>query len=91
MYRIKVLSSGKYRNIMIGNRYCFFRKNTINLANLFNKSECDIVIEKLTHLGGIFFWSDALEETKICEDWIEDDEDKVFYRSLTRKEYKELF
>lgn len=93
MYRIKVLSDGKYHNVMTGNRYCFFKKSAIDLANLFGKSNCDIVIEKLAHLGDVFFWSDGLEETKICEDWVKNEEDnfEVFYRSLTRKEYEDLF
>lgn len=92
MYRIKVLSNGVYHNVEKGNRYCFFRKSAISLANSFSKAKCDIVIEKLVGLGDNFFWSDAFEDTKICEDWTDNDEDnsKVLYRSLTRKEYKEM-
>lgn len=92
MYRIQVLSSGKYHNVTEGNRYCFFRRSAIKLANLFGENNCDIVIEKLVHVGDDFFWSQGVEETRIFEDWIgSDKEDKVFYRPLTKKEYKNLY
>lgn len=87
MYRIKVLSNGKRHNVEMGNHYYLFRKSAVCSANSFGKSGCDLVIEKFIHVGDDFFWSNALEETKICKD----DTDIISYHSLTRKEYKELF
>lgn len=87
MYRIKVLSNGKYHNVEMGNHYYLFRKSAVRSANMYGESECDIVIEKLIHVGDDFFWSDVPEETKICQD----DTDIISYHALTRKEYKELF
>ena len=90
MYRVKVLSSGKYHNVVVGNRYCFFKKDAIELANLFNESGCDLIIEKFVHCGRIFFWTSGLEEVRIYEDWAEDEETIILYRPITKKEYKNL-
>lgn len=89
MYRVCVLTSGKYHNVVTGNRYCFFRKRTLELANLFNDFSCAFKIEKLVHNQGVFFWSEGAEETRIIEDMNERGES--IYRIITRKEWKEIY
>lgn len=58
MYRVCVLTSGKYDNAVVGNRYCFSRKKALDLANLFNECSCAFKIEKLVYCEGVFFWSE---------------------------------
>lgn len=89
MYRIKVLSSGKYHNVVGGNRYFFFRKSAVEFANDLAERECDFKIEKLVHVGDCFFWTEGEEETKIW--WEENEEEKIHYYAVTRKEYNEWF
>lgn len=84
MYRVKVLSTGKYNNVCLGNRYCLFRKSAIELANLFTSSECTIKVEKLVHNDDVFFWSDCECETKIGERW---KDGKTIYRKLDKDEF----
>lgn len=89
MYRVCVFSSGKYHNVTKANRYCFFRKSALHLANLFAEFECDLRVEKLAHAGDCFFWTDAEEDTMI---WAQEDENEnIFYRIPTRKERKEMW
>ena len=64
MYRINVLTRGKYGNTITGYRYCFFKKTCKGLINtISNKFECDIEVEKLVRIHkDIFAWSDCLPE-----------------------------
>lgn len=89
MYRISVLTSGKYHNVVTGNRYCLSRKSALDLANLFNDFSCAFKIEKLIRCKGVFFWSEDLAETRIGIDVVENG--KIIYRIITRKERKELY
>lgn len=89
MYRICVLTSGKYDNVATGNRYCFSRKSALELANLFNEFSCGFKIEKLVRCNGVFFWSKDLAETRIGIDVVENG--KIIYRIITRKEREKLY
>ena len=86
MYRISVSTSGKYGNVATGNRYCFFKKTAIDLANCFMELEAWPKIEKLVYAGDCFFWS---EETGIVPE--ENEKGDLFLRALTRKERREEF
>lgn len=59
MYRIKVMSSGKYHNCALGYRYCFRKKTAKDLIDLFSECNADFTVEKLIHLtADIFYWTD---------------------------------
>lgn len=85
MYRVCVLSIGKYGNVVVGNRYCFFRKHAIELANIFADRDCILKVEKFIHNGDCFFWTSEEIETRI---WPNED---GTYRILSRKEREDLF
>lgn len=77
MYRIFVLSSGKYHNVTIGHRYCFRKKSAIELINLFSKDECNFYVEKLIRLNSdIFAWSDT-DDDKVLNYFNEKNFEKV--------------
>ena len=60
MYRINVLTTGKYNNVALGTRYCFFKKTALDLATLFASMDCDVTIAKFTRLhSDVFSWSEA--------------------------------
>ena len=59
MYKVNVLTSGKYCNVDTGARYVLGKKQTIKLCKLFLENECEIEIFKFircTHT--IFCWSE---------------------------------
>ena len=85
MYKVTVNTSGKYRNVVLGARYCLTRKTAIRLTNLFLGDDCDVTIEKLIRIGDVFVWSDTTEETKIVFD--EDDEGNLTARKARREDY----
>lgn len=90
MYRVCVLTSGKYDNVVTGNRYCLSRKSALDLANLFNELSCTLKIEKLIRTDDIFFWSEDIAATRITFDANENG-DIIKYRIITRKERKEIY
>ena len=70
MYRINVLDPGKYHNVTVGYRYCFFKKSAKELIDLFLAYECAIKVEKLVRIyGDIFAWSESINEDKIIDYW----------------------
>ena len=83
MYKVTVLTSGKYANVELGERYCLTRKTAIKLANTFLQSGCDITLAKLIRCGDTFYWSEAWEDTHIV--FVEDDNECLF---LARKANK---
>lgn len=85
MFKVTVNTSGEYRNIVLGARYCLTRKTAIRLANLFLGEDCDITVEKFICIGDVFIWSDTREETKIIFD--EDEEGKAIARKARRDDY----
>lgn len=89
MYRVCVLTSGKYHNVVKGNRYCLSRKMALDLANLFKGSLCDVEIARLVYSQGVFYWTTGPEETRIILDI--DKNDHIFYRIIRRKEWKEMY
>lgn len=60
MYRINVLTSGKFNTAVLGPRYCLTKKTAKSLIKLFSiKEECEIKVEKLARLySDVFAWSD---------------------------------
>lgn len=85
MYRVCVLSTGKYHNVVVGNRYCFSRKHAVELANMFADKDCILGVQKFARIGSCFIWAEAEDITRIWEN-----EDGI-YRILSRKELKEMF
>lgn len=83
MYRVTVLTDGKYHNVILGPRYCFTRKHAKDLVKLFVDSECDVQVYKFIRVQAspwLFFWrdtycwSDAYEEIGFTvDDLMEDD------------------
>lgn len=74
MYRINVLDPGKFHNITVGYRYCFFKKSAKELIDLFLGDECAIKVEKLIRVTrDIFAWSEAIDD-KVVDYWC----DKVY-------------
>lgn len=65
MYRIHVLSDGKYHNVTLGARYCFTKHATARIANHLLDSNCNIVIEKFIKTGDCFQWSNNEYENGI--------------------------
>ena len=67
MYRVVVISRGKYNNVTLGARYCLTKRTVIDLAVTFELRECEYDIEKFVRINkDIFCWSDAIDE-KIWE------------------------
>lgn len=84
MYRINILSDGTHHNVCTGIRYCFGKKTALNTAIFFGESGCALKIERLLHVGGLFFWSDDALDTRIIEEW---DGHNYTYRLLNKNEY----
>ena len=60
MYRINVTTAGKYNNVLLGTRYCFFKKSAQSLVETFYKAGCEFTIERFKHLtSDIFCWKPA--------------------------------
>ena len=73
MYRVFVMSSGKYHNVAIGHRYCFRKKTAKRLIDQFLELECNLSVEKLIRItGDVFCWSDS-EEDKVLNYFEEKD------------------
>ena len=63
MYRIKILSTGKYHNWNLGNRYALFKKPIKEILKLALNDECEFKIEKFIHIsGGVFCWIDIFDD-----------------------------
>ena len=68
MYRINVLSRGKYDNVELGYRYCFRKKSAIEMIDIFMDSDSKITVEKLIRLhGDVFSWNNNLEDDKVFD------------------------
>ena len=68
MYRINVLTCGKYHNVRGGFRYCFIKKSAIDMINTFMNAGSEITVEKLIRLHrDVFCWSDDLENDKVFD------------------------
>lgn len=66
MYRINVLTRGKYDNAELGYRYCFRKKSAIELIDTFMNTGSEITVEKLIRLSGdVFGWNNNLENDKV--------------------------
>lgn len=62
MYKINVTSTGKYNNVVLGERYCLFKRQAERLVNLFASSECTLKAYKFTRLqAGVYCWKFILE------------------------------
>ena len=60
MYRVVVKTSGKYKNVMPGARYCFTKRSIVSLASHFMSVECECKVEKFVRLHkDIFCWSNV--------------------------------
>lgn len=72
MYRINVLTRGRYNNVNRGYRYCFLKKTAIEMIDTFMSARCEITVEKLIRLhGDVFFWSDILEDDKVFDHYFD--------------------
>lgn len=69
MYRITVLTSGKFNTTVLGPRYCLTKKTAKSLIKfLFVKEGCEIKVEKFTRLHrDIFAWIDDEYKDSVFE------------------------
>lgn len=59
MYRIYVLTNGKYHNVECGPRYCFTKRSAKKMIDIFMDSGCEILIHKLIRIHrDVFYFSD---------------------------------
>lgn len=59
MYKIEVLTSGKYHNVVPGARYCFRKRTANGLIKNFLMQDCEIEVTKFIRIGkDIYCWSD---------------------------------
>lgn len=59
MYKIEVISSGKYSNVVLGPRYFLTKKEVIKFAKELDEVEADYEIYKFIHITkGIFCWTE---------------------------------
>ena len=59
MYRINVITTGKYHNFTTGIRYAITKRSAEKFIELALNEECQIKVEKFTYCSeGIFAWSD---------------------------------
>lgn len=66
MYRINVLTRGRFNNVKRGSRYCFCKKSAIEMIDTFMNARCEITVEKLIRIhGDIFCWNDSLENDRV--------------------------
>jgi hypothetical protein len=58
MYKVEILSTGKYDNTVTGTRYCLTKKSAIEMVALCEKWECDFSVSKFIRLAGLVYsWS----------------------------------
>lgn len=72
MYRINVLTHGKYNNVELGYRYCFRKKSAIELIDTFMDTGSEITVEKFIRLhGDVFGWNDNLENDNVFDHYFD--------------------
>ena len=58
MYKVEILNTGKYNNVVTGTRYCFTKNSAVEMVALCTKWECDFSVSKFRKLSGfVFSWS----------------------------------
>jgi hypothetical protein len=68
MYRIDVLSAGKYNNVVLGPRYCLFKRTAKRLVNEFSEVDCSLRVSKFIRCSDdVFCWSGGEVEDEIVE------------------------
>lgn len=68
MYKVIIKDSGKYHNVMIGERYCLTKRTAIKLAVMLESVECDYRVAKLVRLyEDVFCWSEGEVEEKFWD------------------------
>jgi hypothetical protein len=61
MYRIHIVTTGKYHNVNIGYRYCLTKKTIKNLIKDCDNWGCEFLVERFIHIQkDIFAWSEDL-------------------------------
>ena len=72
MYRINVLTRGRYNNVKRGYRYCFRKKSAIELIDTFMNARSKITVEKLIRIHrDVFCWNDDLENDKVFDHYFD--------------------
>lgn len=69
MYKITVITDGRYHNVMLGARYCFGKAKAKKLAEFFLEEECEVTVEKFIRSSSCYCWSDI--EAEIAFGWAE--------------------
>lgn len=82
MYKIKVLTAGKYQNVVTGNRYCFSFRTVKEFCKSLALVEAMYEVTKFTRCGGdmfcfseIFRGADDVDYDYMFEQYGESEED----------------
>ena len=68
MYRINVLSTGKYNNVVLGPRYCLFKRTAKRLVKEFSEFGCSLRVSKFIRCSDdVFCWSGGEVEDDVVE------------------------
>ena len=68
MYRINVITDGKYHNVIPGYRYCLRKKDAFRLIDDFFEANCNFEVEKFIRIHStVFCWSNCDEEDKVFQ------------------------
>ena len=72
MYRIDVLSTGKYNNVALGPRFCLFKRTAKRLVDEFSEVDCSLKVSKLIRCSDdVFCWSEGEVEDEIVENLLD--------------------
>ena len=65
-FRINVLTTGKYNTVVLGSRYCFFKRSVTNFIKYLIELEADFTVERFISFGGdMFGWVSDPDEVKV--------------------------
>ena len=60
MYKVNVLTSGKYDNVVLGERFYLFKKRAQEAVKMFEEVECKYSVSKFTRMHfGAYCWSEV--------------------------------
>ncbi len=63
MYRVNVLTTGEYDNVVTGYRYTFSSRKAKKFAiKAIREWKCECTVEKFCRCGNMYYWSPVLED-----------------------------
>lgn len=73
MYKIEVLTSGKYKNICLGARYSLTKKAAKNFIEMLQEDKAEFRVYKFIKCADLFCWSN--DHDLPTGFWYDEDED----------------